>query len=212
MSKINSYRLKSRYIPATQELSEQAFQAELRVALSKKLKWVQYMSYIETLDGDVLYRELDTEFTFKKGRDFQWILGLQSQRYNQAVYEGKTGVPMVETWIPYVEYSKRLEKRRSLRVEAQYMFADQDFGSWAFLLLEYNLAPKWSFSLSDMYNADPKKTDDLHYPRIDVTHIRGANRFSLSYVKQVEGVVCAGGICRLEPAFSGVKLGLTSTF
>ena len=212
MSRINSFRLKSRYIPATQELSEQAIQAEVRLALSRKLKWVQYFSYIENLNGRVLYREWDTEFTFKKGREYQVILGLQSQRYNQAVFEGKSGVPMVETWIPYFEYSKRLPGRKSIRVEGQYMFTQQDFGSWAFLLLEYNIAPKWSFSVSDMYNAAPEKTSDIHYPRVDLTHIRGANRFSLSYVKQVEGVVCAGGICRLEPAFSGVKFGLTSTF
>ena len=92
------------------------------------------------------------------------------------------------------------------------MSAKQDFGSWMFGLLEYNIAPKWSFAISDMYNIQPKKTDDLHYPRIDVVFNQKANRYGLSYVKQVEGVVCAGGICRLEPAFSGVKFTLQSTF
>ncbi|MFN9380586.1 MAG: DUF6029 family protein, partial [Bacteroidota bacterium] len=38
------------------------------------------------------------------------------------------------------------------------------------------------------------------------------NLFSLSYIKQVEGVICTGGICRLEPAFSGVRLSLNSSF
>ena len=52
----------------------------------------------------------------------------------------------------------------------------------------------------------------VHYPRFDIYYTHKSSRFSLSYVKQVEGVVCAGGICRLEPAFSGVKFGLTSTF
>ncbi|MEM9822759.1 MAG: DUF6029 family protein [Bacteroidota bacterium] len=43
-------------------------------------------------------------------------------------------------------------------------------------------------------------------------YTNGANRFSLSYIKQVEGIVCAGGICRLEPAFSGVRATVSSTF
>jgi len=39
-----------------------------------------------------------------------------------------------------------------------------------------------------------------------------ANRFSLAYVKQVEGINCAGGICRYEPTFHGVRLQLSSSF
>lgn len=150
--------------------------------------------------------------TGKKGRDYQLVGGLQAQRYNQAVFEGKSGVPMVETWVPYLDFLKRLPKRKSIRLEGQYMDTSADFGSWVFGLLEYNMAPKWSFSISDMYNVKPKKTDDLHYPRVDVTYVKGASRYSISYVKQVEGVVCAGGICRLEPAFSGIKFSLSSTF
>ena len=37
-------------------------------------------------------------------------------------------------------------------------------------------------------------------------------RFMISYMKQVEGVVCTGGVCRVEPAFSGVKFNLTTNF
>jgi len=72
-----------------------------------------------------------------------------------------------------------------------------------------------------MYNINPGKSSPkdsngdgikAHYPRFDVFYTYKTNRFSLSYVKQVEGIVCTGGICRLEPAFSGVKLSVNSTF
>jgi hypothetical protein len=72
-----------------------------------------------------------------------------------------------------------------------------------------------------MYNVGPGKNAPirengeryrLHYPRFDIFYTLNASRFSLSYVKQVEGVVCTGGICRLEPAFSGVKFTMNSTF
>ena len=72
-----------------------------------------------------------------------------------------------------------------------------------------------------MFNIDPGKNspvDDsgkkqsLHYPRFDVYYTTGPTRLALSYVKQVEGVVCTGGICRLEPAFSGVKFSANTSF
>jgi hypothetical protein len=212
MSKINSYRLKSRYTPATRELAEEALQLELRYALSKKLKVVHYFSNITDLRGSLLYREFDTEVVLRRSSAYQWTLGLQRQQYNQEVYEGKAGVNLVETWTPYVEWFRKFSARKSLRLESQFMSTQEDLGSWLFFLAEYNIAPKWSFSVSDMYNVDPAKTEDLHYPRVDFVYIRQANRFSLSFVKQVEGVVCAGGICRLEPAFSGFRFTLNSTF
>ena len=104
------------------------------------------------------------------------------------------------------------------------MNTEQDYGGWLFGLAEFTMAPHWTFTISDMYNVSPNpKNDDiatgsdgkklkLHYPRFDVFYTYHSNRFSISYVKQVEGIVCTGGICRLEPAFSGVKLAVSSTF
>jgi len=99
--------------------------------------------------------------------------------------------------------------------------AKQDYGDWIFGLVEYSVAPKWTFTASNMYNVNPGKNSpedsngekkDIHFPRFDVYYTNKANRFSLSYVKQVEGIVCAGGVCRLEPAFSGVKFTVNSSF
>ena len=98
------------------------------------------------------------------------------------------------------------------------MATQQDYGSWLFGLLEYNIAPRWSFEASGMYNIDPKKPnvkgqlEKLLYPTLGVTFFKDAQRYSLRYVKQVEGVVCSGGICRLEPAFSGVRFSMNTTF
>jgi len=69
-----------------------------------------------------------------------------------------------------------------------------------------------------MYNFDPKKPDargrieKTLYPTFGAVFNQGSNRFSLRYVKQVEGVVCSGGICRLEPAFSGVRFSMNTIF
>lgn len=99
----------------------------------------------------------------------------------------------------------------------------KDYGNWLFALAEFSIAPHWSFTVSDMFNASPGKNtppvdqpvedkEDIHFPRFDIYYTNKTNRFSLSYVKQVEGIVCTGGICRLEPAFSGVKMTVNSSF
>ncbi|NND32757.1 MAG: hypothetical protein HKN76_09215, partial [Saprospiraceae bacterium] len=212
MSKINTYRLKSRYTPAPRELAEEAIQVEIRYTPVKKWRIVHYFSNITDLSGNQLYREIDNEINFRPSVANQITFGIQAQTYNQAIYEGKSGVPNVKTVTPYFEWFRKLSARKSMKIEAQFMSTKQDFGSWAFALIEYSIAPRWSFALSDMYNVDPIKTAALHYPRVDVVFVQKTNRFGLSYIKQVEGVVCAGGICRLEPAFSGIRFSLNSTF
>jgi hypothetical protein len=98
------------------------------------------------------------------------------------------------------------------------MKTKQDFGSWVFGLVEYNLAPRWSFETSAMYNSKPKERvkgvtpKKILYPTAGVVFYNESQRYSLRYVKQVEGVVCSGGICRLEPAFSGVRMTMNTTF
>ncbi len=228
MAKLHTYRLKSRYIAATQELSEQAIQFETRYSLNDKWTFGVNFSNITNLDQLLLYRDIDFEFNFKPSTKLNFLWGLQMQRYNQEIYEEKPGVPIVETFIPYVEVLYKVDRYKSLRFESQFMHvgndvkADsrQDYGNWLFALLEYSIAPNWTFTASDMFNIAPGKNSpedngeklSLHYPRFDIFYNIKNNRFSLSYVKQVEGVVCTGGICRLEPAFNGVRFTVNSTF
>jgi len=89
----------------------------------------------------------------------------------------------------------------------------QDEGDWLFGLVEFNIAPKWSFSISDMYNlGNPDEALRVHFPIYFIGYTAGANRFTASYAKQVDGIICTGGVCRFEPAFSGVKFTMSSSF
>lgn len=229
MTRVNTYRLTARYNAATQEIGELAFQGDVRYAFTKHLSINVNCSFINNLDDTQLYRELFTEVIYKYKTKWSVTGGLQIQRYNQRIYEFKPNVPIVETLIPYADFLYKIDRKKSFRIEAQYMIvgddelagAKQDYGDWAFALAEFNIAPHWSFTASDMYNINPGKNSphdengkgkSLHYPRFDVYYTIKQSRFSLSYVKQVEGVVCTGGICRLEPAFSGVKLTVNTTF
>lgn len=229
MARVNTYRLTARYNAATQELGELAFLGDAIIKVNDQLKLNLNASNITDLDGELLYRELLAAATYESPDDWTLTAGLQRQQYNQERYEFKPGVPLVETITPFADFLYPINQEQALRLELQYMGVGndpsvevgQDYGSWVFALAEYTIAPRWSLSISDMYNVRPGKLSPvdesgdrlaLHYPRVDVAYRRQANRFALSYVKQVEGVVCTGGICRLEPAFSGWKFEVTSSF
>lgn len=217
MNRQSSYRLVSRYLPATQEVGELGFQADIRYRFSKTFSANVNFSNISDLNNNLLYRELYTEFTLKKRSKYTLTAGLQLLEYDQGIYQ-EAGLPIVKTIVPYLEYLHKFDRKTSLRTEWQYLNTKQDFGSWLFGLVEVGFAPKWLFTISDMYNINPAPdspgpTDEkIHYPTVSATYNYKGHRLSLSYVKQVEGVVCTGGICRLEPAFSGVRVTLNSNF
>lgn len=229
MARVNTYRLTARYNAATQTIGELAYQVDVRYNYKRKLGFNINYSNITTLDEELLYRELYTEISFKHKNNWTLLGGLQIQRYNQEVFEFKPEAPIVETFIPYFDFLYKFDRRKAIRFEGQYMKVGKDdkgqlhdYGDWMFGLVEFSIAPNWTFTASDMYNINPGKNSPsdvdtgeklaLHYPRFDVFYTHRSNRFSLSYIKQVEGVVCTGGICRLEPAFSGVKFTVNSTF
>lgn len=225
MSRVNTYRLTSRYSPATQDLDEQAIQLDLRYAVRKNLSILVNVSKIirpeaDGSGGDIysdnrdIYTEVFTQVTWKKPKVWTLIGGLQYQEYDQELYLGKSGAPNIVAVTPYVDYLYKFTPKKSIRFESQYMSTEQDFGSWWYGLVEYSVSPHWIFELSDMWNVKPAKAgaDKLHFPTAGVVYSDGPTRYSLRYVKQVEGIVCSGGICRLEPAFSGFKMNITSSF
>lgn len=216
----NTFRLPARFAPNTQELGEQGLQLDIKYRLSKEVTLGLNVSEIHQPDGNLLYREIAPELTYKYKRQWQALVGWQMLRYNMAVYQAKDS--MVKAFTPYTEVLYKLNRRRSLRVEAQCLVTEQEFGSWVFGLAELGLAPHWLVFASDMYKLshrnperfgrDKTRFDGLHYPTVGVVYTHKATRVALSYVKQVEGINCAGGICRYEPTFHGVRLQLNAAF
>ena len=214
MTRINTYRLTARYNAATQELAEEAFQFNAAYRVSRKLRVQANHSRIDDLDGRRLWRETNLLVDYKHSRTDKFIAGLQRVYYDQELYETKPGAPPVQTVTPYGEWLHKFSRKRALRTEAQVLVTDEDLGSWVFGLAEFTVAPHWTFTASDMYLFDPATAgaSTQHYPRFDVFYAWRANRVAASYIKQVEGVVCSGGICRLEPAFSGWRVSVFAQF
>lgn len=214
MSRQQSLRLPARYSPATQFLGEQAWQAD--VAWSPAERWVLELNYshINDLKGNRLWREVYGQVDLTASEYDHLLFGSQYIFYNQTVYLAEP-LPDQTAVTPFLEYTRRLSRQQSLRAEVQYMQTEQDFGSFLFLLAEYSIAPKWSFSISDMYNIRPnpeKSKTKEHYYNFFASYTKGPTRVALSFARQVAGINCSGGVCRYEPAFNGVKCAITTSF
>lgn len=155
---------------------------------------------------------------YKPNKNMQLDFGFQFIRYNRQIYRGDGDI-RVNAFTPFVEWQHKFNKKMSYRIELQYQYVPKDFGQWMYALVEFNVAPMFSVAVSDMWNFKPNKDnpEDIyrtqhHFYSIFAAYTYHATRVSLNYVKQVGGIVCTGGVCRFEPAFSGVRLSLTSTF
>ena len=116
------------------------------------------------------------------------------------------------------DVTHKFNRKMSLRVELQYLLSGDDEsewdgmhseGDWVGGLVEFNLAPHWSFYVQDMYNIGQRKT---HYYNGGFSYTHNRTRVQLSYGRNRAGYICSGGVCRYSPAYSGINLMLTSSF
>lgn len=216
-------RLMSRYSPPSEAESEMAGTANVVISPNDVTTFNATYTHINDLHGNELFREAYADATYVGLKSWTLECGVQYLEYNILIYQSKSAAsiaPIVYAITPFAEITYKFTDRKSLRCEVQYMNTKQDYGSWAFALIEYNVAPKWSISISDMYNINPNKGTDNpnyngksnHYYNLYTAYTKGPHRFSLAYVKQVDGMNCTGGVCRYEPAFSGIKGTITSSF
>ncbi len=217
IAQIRPQRLIARYTPPSQDLSEIGGLLNAYITPNENLTFNLSYTHINNLASAPLFREVFAEAEIRSVKNFIFHLGTQYLIYNQSLYQQKNKLlyPNINAITPFVEIVYKISENKSIRTELQYMNTKEDYGSWMFALLEFSIASKWSFAVSDMYNVAPNYTHvnkAQHYPNIFIAHTRGAHRFTLQYVKQVEGINCTGGVCRYEPAFSGAKLGIISTF
>ena len=123
----------------------------------------------------------------------------------------------------------KFNKKHSMRFEAQYLASNDYEGDWVAATIEYNLAPKFSFYVSDMWNCE-KMQDGLygnyfmdletyegdhyllHYYQVGASFTHNSFRAQLSYGRNRAGYVCSGGVCRFQPAYTGFNLAMTLSF
>jgi hypothetical protein len=163
--------------------------------------------------GDEYYQSISGSLEKKIGKNIKLILEYVHIDYNIAVVEGHPGAPMVHADEYNIDFTYKFSSTKSLRVEYEQLLTKQDKGDWAMLMLEYNIAPKWFFSVMDQYNyGNPAEDMQLHYFTVAAAFVQGPHRISLSYGRQREGLLCVGGVCRQVPASNGFTLNISTSF
>jgi len=232
MTRQNTYRLLSRYNAPGQELGEDGIQGEVEFKPRKGTQIFFNASYVQSLasngklntatgamEAEKLFSENYLEVVQKLGKHDKLKLGVQRIHYNQTRYEDEPEYVPVETITPFGEWMHTMDKGRSLRVEWQYLSTKNDQGSFANLMVEYWATKQLSIAVGDMVNVVPHRYERmiiadkvLHYPTVFVGYTEKNTVFTLAYLKQQQGVNCSGGICREEPAFSGIRFTISSNF
>jgi len=232
----HSTQLKARYNAQALELNEFSLTTDLILNPYKRFKVERLKGYtfqlsfsnITNLNMDSLYfREyfVDVEARIPKS-PWRWHAGMQIIDYNSLLYEQKGKYN--NTLVPFAEVIYKFNKKTALRLETEYQLLQrktrfkegfdanlfkQDRNDWIFALLELTISPHWSFAVNDLYNINPAdEKDKRHYYGIAVSYSQKVNKFGMFYGRRVDGIVCSGGVCRYEPAFSGLQFQMSTAF
>lgn len=239
LTKQNTYQLATYYPYATQANGEMGFQGELEYKfkpgtpfggvngthLSLNVSLINNIDTTSTHDGygyksdyfktgkQLYYREINLQLDRKISKSFRLILSNIYQLFNKDVIQGVPGYGIIKAQTRILEIKWQINPKNSLRTEIQHMNTKQDKGNWAFWLLEYNVSPHWFVNAFDNYNYGNRIAKDrIHYFFASAGYVKNANRFSVGYGRQREGVLCVGGICRTVPASNGFTIGISGSF
>ena len=213
LSRFNERRLTGRYVPNVQYQDEIGIQADFYYKWNRKLKSTLNLSDIRTSENILVYNEVQLQTDYKFSRYLKTTVGLQYFHYNQLVNQAEGD--LVKGFVPYVDATWKVFRGQALKGELSSMHTEDDFGDWLWLNLEYQVSG-FTIAAGDMYNFGNMEEDrKIHYFNFYTSYRIGEDligfgngSLGLAYVKQPKTVVCNGGVCRIEPAFNGVRFDL----
>lgn len=154
----------------------------------------------------------DYNIEIKKRLSESWLTGFYyiNQYYNKKWLEGGE---VVNTNIVTGEATYNITPSKSIRFEAEHMWADADKKNWAGGTVEVNINDKYSFYVWDIYNyGNDDSSKQTHYYNVGGAYRVGATRIAANYGRQRGGLVCVGGVCRFVPESTGFSLSLSTAF
>ena len=163
--------------------------------------------------GKHMYVDANIKIHKKISKKLKGSFIQQYQEFDNTVFHVGDYHSTIYTNISVLDVTYKINKHNAIRTEIEHLYTQQDKGSWAMLMLEYTVSPHWFFVVWDQWNyGNPIAANKEHFYNVSFGYIKNRNRIQLSYGKQREGVVCAGGVCRFVPAFEGLMISITSTF
>lgn len=155
----------------------------------------------------------DYNIEIKKQLSDKWHTGFYYiNQYYDRLWQGQ-GSEVVRTNIVDAEATYNFTETRSIRFEAEHMWADADRKNWVGGTVEFNFNDRLSLYVWDIYNyGNDDDTQRVHYYNVGGAYRKGASRIGLNYGRQRGGLVCVGGVCRFVPESTGLTVSLSTAF
>ena len=176
-----------------------------------------YKTHFFKAGKQTYYQDIDVQLEKRLSKNFNFGLMYMNQRYNKTVVEGEGGT--IKSNIFVAEGKYKINRRLTLRAEAQYLHTKQDQKDWWFGLVELSWLPHFMFTVSDLYNAHVPEggkagaeTHPVHYYNASVCFTQKAHRLQVGYAKVRAGYNCTGGVCRWVPAQKGLQIAYNYSF
>ncbi len=156
--------------------------------------------------AQLAYRDITFDVERKWNSKLKTTLFMTIQEYSPSHGEN---VATEAQNVAVLDATYNFTRKFSLRGELQYLYSEELTKDWMAGLIEANFAPRWSIFASDMYNHGDSK---LHYYSVGAAYTYSAIRVAASYGRNREGMVCSGGVCRWQPAYTGGNIQLSLLF
>lgn len=173
-----------------------------------------YTSSFFKFGKDRYYQDFNIQYEQKVHKNWELHATVMWQEYNRLI-QNHEGV--IRSKIIIFEPKWKINKRLTLRAEAQYLHTQHESGDWISGLLELSVAPYFMFSVSDMYGR-PEMPDGhtygekAHYYNVTATANVKSHRIQLGFGRTRAGVNCSGGVCRYVPASKGFTINYNYNF
>ena len=189
----------------------------------------------EIWEGRNVWRDFNFDVERQWNKKVKTTFLYAYQRWDEAVNHFDS--PEAEYCTSHIfvgDVTYKFNKKHSIRTELQYLASKDYEGDWLAGSIEYNFAPKFSFYVTDMWNCEPMgdamhvagfggnyyedmatgegKNYLLHYYQVGTSYTHNSLRVQLSYGRNRAGYVCSGGVCRMQPAYTGFNLAVTMSF
>lgn len=180
--------------------------------------------------GPKIFKDFILEVNKKFSKKLKTTFMYSYQEYNEDVINGTYDhKDYYYSHIGVADITYKLNSDHALRLEMQHSFINgwyyahtlsdgtietkKTTNNWAQALLEYTIGSHWFVAVQDQFNyGNPDLSKRFHYYYATAGFVKNANRITLGYGRQRDGIFCVGGVCRRVPSSNGITLSITSSF
>lgn len=161
--------------------------------------------------GNRYFREATLEIKKRWAKELSAIYYYTNTTIDKGITDGSPlGIEDINANIGVAEHTYRLGDGKSVRLELQHLWTDDDRKNWAASVLEYNFSSNFGLYAADSWNYGGE--GEIHYYNFGGSYTKGRSRIALNYGRQRGGLICVGGVCRFVPENTGLTLNLTTSF